>query len=361
MLWCRCGGAYAQALAKDTLYYAFFSLFVVYTIEIYRKRDNVPWAAVALLALSGLLVSFFRNNGIYMVIPAGLAMLLVVRRLNKLKVLTALLGCLVPFLAFTNLALPRLDVEEGSIREAMSLFFQQTARFVRDYPDEVTPDEKEVIGKVLDVDRLGELYNPVTADPVKFSSSNDDPEALNAYLRAWGQMFFRHPGTYLQALMNNTFGYYYPFYNENQMNAYQLYIKGPPVSTGDLDIYYVHGDGIRNAAAAYAENWRQFPVVSLLSNPGAYTWAILLLLTWLLHKKKRAALTVLLMPLFNLVVCIASPVNGLLRYAMPLMACMPLLIAFCLHETGVFRRGKEEAPAGTPSGDQEPGDAAAAL
>lgn len=330
-------GAYAQALIKDTLYYAFFTLFVVYTIEIYQKRDAVSWLSVLLLALFGLLTSLFRNNGIYMMIPAGLFLLLVVRSTGKLKVGAALLGCLLPFLGFTQLMLPLLEVEEGSIREAMSIPFQQTARFVRDYPDEVLPHEKEAIAKVLDYDKLGTLYNPLASDPVKFSSQNDDPEDLKAYLKVWAGMFFRHPGTYVQALVNNTFAYYYPFYNENIMRAYQLYIKGPPVSTGDLDIHYVHGQAIRDKAASYSENWRQFPVVSLLSNPGAYTWAILILLTWMLHRKKRAALTVLLMPLFNLIVCVASPVNGLLRYAMPLMACMPLMIAFCLHETGVFR------------------------
>lgn len=36
--------------------------------------------------------------------------------------------------------------------------------------------------------------------------------------------------------------------------------------------------------------------------------------------------------LINILVCIASPVNGLLRYAMPVIASAPLLLAFTVFE-----------------------------
>ena len=48
-----------------------------------------------------------------------------------------------------------------------SLPFQQTARYVKNTGDEISEEEREIIAKVLDYDSLAEIYEPMTADPVK--------------------------------------------------------------------------------------------------------------------------------------------------------------------------------------------------
>ena len=58
-------------------------------------------------------------------------------------------------------------VEKDSPKEMFSLPFQQTARYVKEYGDEIPGEEREVIAKVLDYDSLAEIYEPMTADPVK--------------------------------------------------------------------------------------------------------------------------------------------------------------------------------------------------
>lgn len=60
-----------------------------------------------------------------------------------------------------------LSCGKDSPKEMFSLPFQQTARYVKEYGDEISEEEREIIAKVLDYDSLAEIYEPMTADPVK--------------------------------------------------------------------------------------------------------------------------------------------------------------------------------------------------
>ena len=52
-------------------------------------------------------------------------------------------------------------------QEALSVCFQQTARYIKYHGDEVTESEKEAIDKVLKYEVIGELYDPNLSDSVK--------------------------------------------------------------------------------------------------------------------------------------------------------------------------------------------------
>ena len=51
-----------------------------------------------------------------------------------------------------------------------------------------------------------------------------------------------------------------------------------------------------------------------------------MLLGYLIYRKRWKGLLVMAAPVLNVAICIASPVNGLLRYTFPLMACIPVVI-----------------------------------
>ena len=108
--------------------------------------------------------------------------------------------------------LPALKISPGSDREWMGFFYQQTARYVRDYPDEVTVQEWEAIDGVLEYDKLAEAYNPITSDPVKFDAYRSEQtwKERKAYFKAWFQQFLKHPGVYVEASINGCYGFFYP-------------------------------------------------------------------------------------------------------------------------------------------------------
>jgi hypothetical protein len=72
--------------------------------------------------------------------------------------------------------------------------------------------------------------------------------------------------------------------------------------------------------------WNKVPLLSFIVNPAFYTWLTVILLGGLLRKKKWRYACVCVIPILNILICVASPVNGLVRYALPVMGIMPLLI-----------------------------------
>ena len=339
-------GSYAQAVMKDGLFSAFFSLFFAYYIDIcvsYFKKQELKKLrkTFVILFTIELLVCLTRNNGIYMIIPADIFLLFfTVKRQEKLSAVALAVCVAVCFTIIDKPIASTFGVKEGPVKEIFSIPFQQTARYIQEYPNEVTLEEKETINNLLSYDTIAEKYIPERSDPVKDTyRSKSTIEDLVEYFKVWWQMFLKHPGVYFEATFHNTFGYYYPFYNCKALGAYQHYIQGPPLATGDLDIHYIMPDYIRGIMNSYSELWRNAPGTSQIMNPGSYTWLILIGVGYLIYKKRLRGILALAAPLLNILVCIASPVNGYLRYAMPLMACTPVIIYWC-----VYYRNKEFYP-----------------
>ena len=71
------------------------------------------------------------------------------------------------YVGYDKVLLPALKIPAGSVREQLSVPFQQTARYVKEHEKEISEEEKEKIDKVLGYDTLKERYNPNLADPVK--------------------------------------------------------------------------------------------------------------------------------------------------------------------------------------------------
>ena len=77
-------------------------------------------------------------------------------------------------------------ITSGSIRETLSIPFQQTARYVKYHSDDLTQEDIIVIDKVLGYDDLAERYDPEISDPVKnkFNKYTSNGELMD-YLKDW--------------------------------------------------------------------------------------------------------------------------------------------------------------------------------
>lgn len=322
-------GGYAAAVIKDSLFTSFFSLYMALFIDLIIKKQKLnDIKHILFLLLIGLFVCFTRNNGIYLVIPTYFSIFFLCLKQNK-KVAPALfIATLVIYFLVESIAAPLLGVNAGSKGEMLSIPFQQTARYLKEYPGDVSDEEKRIISKVLDYDNLAENYNPEISDPVKSTFHAGSVEDIREYLKIWFRMLLRHPNVYLEATLNNTYGYLYPFHNCDSLGAYQLYQKTDLLHISLPQGSYVFSENIRSTMHNYALLWRNIPVLGELVNPGAYTWLLILLVGYCIYCRRFRDILVFIPPAINVLVCIASPVNGLIRYALPLMACAPLLIAF---------------------------------
>ena len=315
-------GSYMQMYVKDTLYAGVFAAFFTLAVLFAKGKDRPGAAVCAGLAATGAACALLRNNGIYAVVPALLVLVAASRgRTRKIFSGAACAGIAALFIAVNHLILPAAGIEGGSIREALSLPFQQTARWCVEYPDEAEA-QREVIDSVLDLDYVRENYDPRVSDPVK-NTYHGDSAALGDYLGLWLRTAFKHPGVYLEAAANACYGYFTPgeiygpyggaYYGESGGEFGVEVTRAHPEAAARLD--------------SYNRGWADAPVLRHLIAPALYSW-LLIVCTAALLRKKRFRAAALTLPLWiTLAVNCVSPVNALVRYALPLMACAPLLCA----------------------------------
>ena len=207
---------YAAFPIKDYLYTAFFVLFVLELMEllseegmdIFKKRPgyDILWvAAVSLMIL-------FRKNGLYVYLPVMLCMMaysavMFLRKKRRIVWQMWIVLCLPVVLSsgVEKAIIVRYQVEMDSPKEMFSLPFQQTARYVRDYGDEVTQEEREAIAAVLNYELLSEAYEELTADPVKSTYHAQGTKELLNYFSVWFRQFLKHPVCYLEATWNQNY------------------------------------------------------------------------------------------------------------------------------------------------------------
>lgn len=317
-------GGYAQAVMKDGLFAALFSLYIALFIDLILKRQKLNYRTYAFIFLIGLLVCFTRNNGIYMVIPTYFSILFFCFKENKKVAITLIISTLAIYYIVGSIVAPFLGVGDGTVTHKLSVPFQQTARYLKEYPDDVSDEEKRIINNVV----YCENYNPENSDPVKNTFHAHSTEDIKEYVKVYFRMFLRHPNVYVEATLNNAYGYFYPFHNCNLLGAYQFYQQTDMLHINLSEADYVFDENIRVIMANYANIWRNIPILAQLVNPGAYTWLLILLMGYIIYHRRYKDILVYISPMINILVCIASPVNGYVRYALPLMACIPPLIAF---------------------------------
>ena len=158
---------YAMSGVKDVLFGAFIFLYLIFLHNyIKTKGENYQWWKYLLVILLLILICLFRNNGVHVLILSLPFLLFAVRK--KWKNILLIMICVFGFYGvFDNVILPYFKITPGSIREMLSVPFQQTARLVKYHSDELTNEEIEVIDKILGYDDLAERYDPELADDVK--------------------------------------------------------------------------------------------------------------------------------------------------------------------------------------------------
>lgn len=320
-----CIATYAQAVLKDGLFYAAMAVFTVSILDILINK-NVKKKDYFILLLAALMLLILRRDGVARVI-IGLVLLLLFISKNRKWHVVSLMAVVMAMQLLLGAAADMLDVVPGLKREPYSIPLQQTARFIKEFPDDLTPAERRAIARVLDINTIAEAYNPEISDYVKVTfNENATPYELNAYKKTWLSMLRKHPVLCLETTLSNSFGYFYPSYTFTQMRAYQLYNSEDGNIENGLTYRYVLPKSIREGVNSFLHGMRKVPVLRLLFSPGFYTWLIIIGLGYMLRTKKRTDI-VFWFALINIMICIGSPVNGLIRYAdiyivlVPIAAC----------------------------------------
>lgn len=280
--------------------------------EGFEGRKPMDWGK---LVLAQVLVGLLRNNGIYVVVLTGI--FLIGRYRKKVLLLCTMVMPLVICLAANAAMAFGVSAEKGSSGEMLSIPFQQTARYIQSYGDELTVEEREIIAEVLtDADLVAEKYDPDISDPVKALYLEDaGASELAAYFKVWAAGFFRHPAVYCEAFFAHVYGWFDP----GVSNAIRYKMQTDLFSQGGV---FPGADKMLQFVYRVAEH---IPFLAVLQNVGIYVWLLFILGEVAIREKRERG--VLLVPLFiSLLICMAAPCYYLHpRYAFPIMFTIPFL------------------------------------
>ncbi len=252
---------------------------------------------------------------------------------------------------FSAVFMPAHAISPASRREALSIPFQMTARFVQKHDGAhsgvkngtddglVTKKEREAIDRVLNYKTLGKRYNPNKSDAVKADYNEyASQEDIDAYFAVWIEMFWKDPECYISAFVNNYYGYFYPsennvlFYGSTTMRRC-IARKGNQIAPFDFAVM----EGPVNKFCSQIVNIyrvaiQSIPLLSLTLCSATYVWGMAISSIYLLRARKWRSLALWLPLWCVLAVCLIGPCNGAtyMRYIYPVVLIAPFTVAITL-------------------------------
>ncbi len=331
-------GVLAISTIKDALFTGLCAMLCVTLWEI----AEAPAAFISSrrklirLCLISLLMCLLRHNAVFAVIPAAVAVIALCRGARR----KAVIVCSVTLLLC--IGTPRLlqtvtNATEILSSELMSVPCQQLMRTAARATD-LTEEEYEEISDWFH-DAI-HRYRPHFADPAK--GSNFDLQRYTEHPEEYWSVYLkyakRYPRIYIEAFLANCMGIWHP---DDTTHAHTMdgedwdYIY---LRTGNIIPEMVGEVNARSYLPAY-RNWiynsthhsnhEDIPLYSQLFKPSTYVYLLLLLTMLLLHRRERR-LALCTLPVWGIVFSILFSAAVLVRYAYPIMICVPMLLLLIL-------------------------------
>ena len=321
---------------KDVFYYiAYLWLLFLFIRWFEDTRTNV----IVGIVFASMFLCAIRKEGVFICIVCSIVLLLFQETIyEKWKsILNAIMLGSVFAMIFSYGATVYYNVDNAPVKEALSIPVQQTARYIRDYSEDITESEWKILNSIFQnkANKLGSYYVPDISDPVKAQIDNLSFKVqMTDYFKIWGSHFFRHPGCYFSAAFNQIYGYFYigkeAMYKIGDCRT-ENFKKGDRFYSEQFRIVDTPSTmKFRKAMIEYIYSWPEIPLLGYLYHPAVYTWVLFFGLSFLIHIKEYKYLFLYCMPLLILCICCLSPANAFIRYSYPIMISCFVLLAYNL-------------------------------
>lgn len=322
--------------SKDVFYYIAFLWLLFLFIRCFEENKK---ELAFFIAIASMFMCVLRKEGIIVCIICSVMLLLFQKTFyeNWKRILNALIVGNAFAILLSYGATVYYNVDSASVKEALSIPIQQTARYIRDHGEDITESEWRFLNKIFQnkANIIGKFYVPDISDPVKAQIDNlSFKEQLADYFTVWGNLFFRHPGCYFSAAFNHMYGYFYigkeAMYKigdcrtENFKKGDMFYSEQFRITDNPSTMNF------RKGMIKYIYYWPEIPLLGFLYHPAVYTWILFFGLSFLIHIKKYKYLFLYCMPLAVLCICCLSPANAFIRYSYPIMISCFVLLAYNL-------------------------------
>lgn len=324
------------SISKDSFFSWIYVLFLVSVIDIilsFRKDDRPDRRSLALLCASSGLMCCTKNFGIYVALGTLIALALCRSKCIKktFRIVLPAILCAILASGFAFVLPKAFGVNGGGMQEALSVPFQQTALSLIRHGDEMSPDDKEIISRVIDIDTIEEDCTPQSADGVKGYSPKGSRADYLLYIKTWLKQGFLYPKDYLDALVSHEASLL------TMTPIRQIFDSSWTTSTPALpEGYNTKPEFNVEASLGVREfyNWIiEIPILNVLFISFTYAFFIPLLLICSICRsaRPRVFLPVIAATLITLAGVMLSPIPAnhfeATRYLIPLVYTAPILIA----------------------------------
>ena len=317
---------YSVTLWKDIPFGASALLMAVAFYRILKgigRRGN--WATFVIGAFG---VCLLRTNGWFAMLAALAVLALILRRDGKtlLIVLTAVLAV---SWVLINPVLWLLKVPSTDLTEAFAVPMQQIARVVSN-ERELKPEEEALLSEIFDLEKMKELYNPQTVDPVKFETFRYGQKDFFRshrweFLKLYLSLGARYPVDYWEAWVEETRGYW------NGGYFFWIY-PARPWESPVMGIIHTGGDNpIASCYAAWFRAAEKPTAMQPLYSIGLRVWILIACCLINVLKKNRQWLIAIPVLVLLVGLWLGTPVYSEFRYAYPMVLTSPFILMTTLY------------------------------
>lgn len=333
---------------KDVYFSAGVILFTTLLLELARDEEDfwkVKWKKW-LLVFAILLILLFRNNGLYAFVVFLPFFLWVYKK--YWKILVRILAGVFAFYVLFNVVMNAVfQVKPGEKAEMLCVPMQQLARMHTEAKECFSEDDLEIMYSLIP-EVILKNYKPKLADSVKVNFLEDNfKSSPGKYIDLWVRMGLKRPDIYINSVLMNTYGYWYPdtiidaytdvklvtrYYGESSYFAFETERPGERKSL----IPFLEGFYEKLSLEIYQQ---KLPVISMLFSMGFWKWIYLFMLLYLWKTGYgKQGFAFCLMGLIYLTVLLGP--TAIIRYVLYFFFGVPMVLAL-LFDTKAFAKREE--------------------
>ena len=328
---------YAITLQTDVFYMSFFVLSLVYLLKTIKNggfEKNNKYNAI--FTVFALITTLFRKEGIIILLSVYVLYYVLNKkhRCELIKYMCLFLGlfCAITYILNNNIQ----KSGEGEIYK-YSIFLQGISRYVCEYENQLSDEDKKIIADVMECEKIKECYNPILSDKIMSIARSDSTiQEKKLFIYLYFKLLIKKPMTFFNAFFENCYSYFY--LGENYEKTI---VSGVPkdILNDPNQVYYYewygwkHIDKFNNCIESIDKimNKLQYiPFIGIVFIPSFYTLSIIFIAAYCIERKERELFCPLIMNICIVLMCMASPANGHFRYILPLIISLPILLCTLL-------------------------------
>lgn len=319
---------HAISMWKDPIFAGFLLLLAMMAFDIEASNGEIlkqPKVVVQLI-IDSLVISFVRNNGIYIMLIFWIVLIFRYKVLKKNRIrknawVAATLGCCACYLIVTGPVYSALNIKTEFV-ESISIPLQQMSSVVV-YGGKMTEEQQNFMFHLLPEEEYQKAYTPCCIDNIKWNNSfNEDylEAHKGEFFKVWLEMLGPNFKQYVKAYVMETFEYWsFSDIGRNSFVDHVNTVVSDPsnniVSKDYSEILF--GKSLRN----------DFPFSYIFLSEGISAWIMLFVcLQICLHHRKRYFLALIPAFMVWITLLISAPLAAWQRYMLPVIFMLPLML-----------------------------------